>query len=161
MISLSPATSDSDSSDISDYDNNNSDNNSDSDSDNNITAMIPIIISPCENFEFPKVKNIYIEENKLTKYFKDHHISCKKCDTTNNNDINLREILIYHKNYEIQYQESTERDTEINDELEYYYNLKPYNPFIDPDKTTIKIKHIMNFESDYDNCLFIQWIIKN
>jgi hypothetical protein len=162
QVLITPNTTDNDSDD----NNNNSDNNSDNSESiiikqiEQIIPMIPIIIIPCKNFEFPEVKNVYLEEKKLTKYFRDHHIKCNECEITNNNNINLREILIYDKNYDLQCQMSNENDDEIDDELEYYYNIIPHNPFIDADKTTIRIKYIINFDSHYDDCLFIQWIIK-
>jgi hypothetical protein len=128
--------------------------------DEEIIKMIPIMIIPCKDFNFPEVKNTILEEIKLTNYFKKHHIKCKNCEITNNNNINLREILLYHKKYEIQYQISDEDDYELEEELENYYNLNAHDPFIDPEMTTIKIKHILNYDCVYDDCLFISWIIK-
>lgn len=70
-----------------------------------MTILFPIMIVLCDEFKFPK-KN----SNRIT-YFRNHYKKCKKCDITNNNQLEFSTIL---------YDDNTDIDIYItpNDDIE-------------------------------------------
>ena len=77
-----------------------------------INAYIPILLSPCEKLLE------YEEENdkKVVKKIIKHYLNCKKCDRTNNNKIEITNLL-FEKKVSLKILD----DTELIDEyLEYY-----------------------------------------
>lgn len=109
-------------------------------------GYIPIMVIPCKEFGLP-------EKNK-EKYFVTHLRSCRKCDTTNNND-GLELIPILEGNNIEIYELTEEKHYYFDPALESYYCLENYEP---PDlvvKPFARIIYINNGDEIYDKCLLV------
>lgn len=148
---------------------NNEDNNS---SDENIEPVdeehklghIPIMIVLCKAFNVPVVDcdendidefGNTIDGNAKCEYFKNHITMCKKCDITNNGTDNLIKSM---DDCIMSYASGSESVADCSVAIEYYYSSKKYNLFGDIlDKTSIKLYHIIDKTSIYNNCILVLW----
>ena len=106
-----------------------------------IKGMIPIMIVPCKDFSLPK--------KKKEEYFRDHYKFCKKCDITNNNNLELCSVL-------------DTLNISFTDDLDENFAeaLKCYDETIAfaYDSNNMTIYEIKNDECDiYNDCLLIVW----
>ena len=115
-----------------------------SDNEENNDGKIPIVMIPCHKFKYGD----NTEEN--IKEFKNHYKSCNKCDKTNNNSSDIKELLELHK---IIFKEIDDEE-EINCYLSYYYEEKNYDHKL---KNTIYIFRINNKDHDYNKSFIILW----
>ncbi len=113
---------------------------------------IPILISPCNEFSWPKNKN------SQKKYFIEHFKSCRNCDVTDNNNSRIGAILDSAK---IEYYVvKTNRDPYFEIPLEDYFALKRHDPLDAPDNVNsfIRICRIDNGDEIYQNCILLTWV---
>lgn len=135
------------------------DDNIEDEDDENKNGCIPIMILPCKKFRIPDVKNYNNEKDKkiITEYIKNHYLKCSKCEIVNNNN---KEPSHFFDDAEFDYDIADDNDDEIEEDLEYYYALKKYDPYKDHDETYIKFKNI-KLDSIYINCLLMLWRTNN
>jgi len=120
------------------------------DDDGDDEGIIPILVIPCKNFVWPKKKG------DMEKYFVDHYKTCRECDVTNNNTIELSSFI----------DKATVEIVDIEDEdepyieypLEAYDNLKRHCPddMNNSDGTPfIRVAKINQCHDVYRNCLLV------
>lgn len=115
-----------------------------------VQGHIPIMMIPCSNLKW--AKNCELTINDVKKHFK----YCDKCDKIDNNNISI--VPAFEKS-ELFCRELT-NNTEINEYLDYYFNLKKYSFELDgQDK---KYDHILIFRINqrgnmYHKCILVVW----
>jgi predicted nucleic-acid-binding Zn-ribbon protein len=107
---------------------------------------IPIMVVPCKTFKFPEISR--------EDYFVKHYKSCKKCETTNNNDGLEIISLLEENNIEI-YELNDYKHYYFDPALDAYYSSDFYEP---PDlmiKPFVRVIYINNKHDVYNKCLLI------
>jgi len=128
-------STDNDSVNSTDDDSNNSSNeNNNKKRYDNENGFIPVLLCPCAKF---KLNGDCVTE------FKNHYLKCDKCDKTNQNNIEISDILNTRK---IIYEEICD-DDDIYEYLDYYLELRRYKDMGDNGK----IIRINNEDDDYHN----------
>lgn len=141
--------SDDDSSNSDDENSSYSDDSTDSsksvESDKHITGNIPILMIPCNVFEWNN------SDDRITiKNFKEHFINCTKCDKIDNNNNSIMTVINDSK-YKCQ---TVEDESKIDIIFKYYDNLVGYNVKY---KKNIQLYQILSHTHIYHKCIFIVW----
>jgi hypothetical protein len=124
-------------------------NDPDSETEQNESGhKIPVMISPCDDFECPE------NEKELSTYFYNHFLTCSKCDITNNNNTEISRIFT-NARYTIF--DVDGEDGEYENMLNSYYNSKKYKIDKKSNKPEIRILKITDDTCLYDGCFLIGW----
>jgi hypothetical protein len=114
-------------------------------------GLVPIMLIPCYTF------NIDDAENK-SEYFVQHYKSCHKCNYTNNNSIELGNVI---NNSNFEYLEIIdEMDGYFNPALDCYLFAQNYEPIDNLKYPFIRLLNINNDHPIYNKCILICWIIE-
>lgn len=138
-------------SELSEQDNTESDDNiSDDDEILVVDGHIPIMMIPCQEFEWNKDSEVTIEN------FKTHYKNCSKCQKTDNNDVSFLPVL---ESSEI-YCKEIKKDEEIEEYVDCYHELRKYMfKLADEDKqySHVYLFRINHRGDTYHKCILIIW----
>lgn len=111
--------------------------------------LIPIMWVPCNDFELP--------EKNRENYLKEHYMKCKKCDRTNNNNI---ELSPYLEKAMIDFEEiNTKKDRLFENALDAYLEGVGYYPPRAKTEPFVRFQFIENDHRYYEGCILITWCI--
>jgi len=111
---------------------------------------IPILIVKCESFKWPSSANQCID------YFVDHYKTCKECEISDNNNIQISRIL---DDANIEYYVCKKlKDAYFEIPLQYYHELLTHDPINRTTRPFIRITRIENGHEIYQGCILITWI---
>jgi translation initiation factor 2 beta subunit (eIF-2beta)/eIF-5 len=112
---------------------------------------IPILIVKCKLFKWPSTANECID------YFIDHYKTCKECEITDNNNIQISRII---DDANIEYYVCKKlKDAYFEIPLQYYHELLTHDPINRTTRPFIRITRIENGHEVYQGCILITWII--
>lgn len=123
-------------------------NSSDDDSILYVIGNIPIMMIPCKSLEWND------DPDEFDEVFKNHLLSCKKCEKTDNNNKNISSVI----NDANMYYHKLKNKDKIEKMLSYYLNLKNYVFELsndDKNYTHIYVFKIIDEDSIYNNCILV------
>ena len=120
--------------------------------------MIPVMISSCNKIQ-KIISQLNIKKKKITpNIFMDHYLDCGKCETIDNNNLQLKYSYFKSKNSKKIKEEINIVDfDDIEDKFDAYQSMQIYEMDEIPKISTFNINFIKDTGSEYNNFVLIYW----